>query len=151
MPLKRLIIGIALVAVLPLTAFAELGGNAASVQNDQSRLQAVRRATLSNGYTVHELTTANGIAVREYASTAGRIFAVTWRGPFLPDLQQLLGNYFPTFKTVAAARRAAGVRGPMAIEQDDLVVQSAGHMRAFNGRAYVPSLIPPQVSIDEIQ
>lgn len=151
MPLNKLSVGIVLVALLPLTALAELGGDVGSVQADQNRLQAVRRATLSNGYTVHELTTENQITVREYASTQGKIFAVSWQGPFMPDLSQLLGSYFSTFKTVAAARRAAGARGPVALEQDDLVVQSGGHMRAYSGRAYVPSLLPPQVTIDEIQ
>jgi hypothetical protein len=142
---------IALLALAPFAAWAELGGDLGSIQSDQSRLQAVRRATLNNGYTVHELTTDNQITVREYASTQGKIFAVSWQGPFMPDLQQLLGAYFPTFKAAAAARRAAGARGPVALEQDDLVVQSGGHMRAYSGRAYVPSLLPPQVSVDEIQ
>lgn len=148
---KHLSVGITLLALLPLAAWAGLGGDVSSVQTDQNRLQAMRRATISNGYTVHELITENQITIREYASTQGKIFAVSWRGPFMPDLQQLLGSYFPTFKAAAAARRAAGARGPVALEQDDLVVQSGGHMRAFSGRAYVPSLLPPQVSVDEIQ
>ncbi|MDB6061937.1 MAG: hypothetical protein JWM78_2040 [Verrucomicrobiaceae bacterium] len=151
MPFNKLTVGIALFAFLPIAAFAELGGDVTSVQNDQNRLQAVRRATLSNGYTVHELQTDNGISVREYASTQGKIFAVTWEGPFLPDLQQLLGTYFPTFKAAAEAQRATGARGPLAVTQDDLVVQSGGHMRAYSGKAYVISLIPPQVAIADIQ
>ncbi len=151
MTFTKLSAGIALLALLPFSAHAELGGDVTSVQSDQSRLRAVRRATLSNGYTVHELQTDNGITIREYASTQGRIFAVSWQGPFMPDLQQLLGAYFPAFKTAAATRRASGLRGPVAVQQDDLIVQSGGHMRAFNGRAYIPSLIPPQVSIEEIQ
>ena len=148
---KRLTVCMTLFALLPLPVLAELGGDAATVRADQIRLQAVQRATLSNGYNVHELQTESGIVIREYASTAGKIFAVTWQGPFMPDLSQLLGSYFPAFKTAATARRAAGVRGPVAVQQSDLVVQSAGHMRAYSGRAYVPSLIPPQVSIEEIQ
>lgn len=140
-----------LMALLPLSASAELGGNAASVQNDTNQLHAVMRATVSNGYTVHEMQTESGIAIREYVGATGKVFAVSWNGPVMPNLQQLLGQYFPTFSDAALARRNAGIRGPVAIQQDDLVVQSGGHMRAFAGRAYVPSLIPPQVTIDEIQ
>lgn len=151
MAFRQVCFGVALAALLPVTAMAELGGDASSVQSDQSRLQALRRATPGNGYTVHELQTDNGITIREYAAGSGKIFAVSWRGPFMPDLQSLLGTYFPTFKTAVDARRAAGVRGPVAVESDDLVVESAGRMRAFNGRAWVPSLLPPQVSVDEIQ
>lgn len=141
----------ALLALLPLSAMAALGGDAAAMPAEQNGKQVMRRATVSNGYTVHERQSDSGVTVREYASAQGKIFAVSWQGPFLPDLEQLLGAYFPSFKAAAAARRAAGARGPVSIQQDDLVVQSSGHMRAFSGRAYVPSLLPPQVSIDEIQ
>ena len=152
MKIRLVLVGaIASAAMLALPARAELGGDATSVQNDQSQLHAVRRVTQSNGYTVHELQMAGGIVVHEYATAQGKVFAVTWLGPFIPNLQQLLGNYFPAFKVAAAARHAAGVRGPVMVKQDDLVVRSSGHMRAYNGRAYVPSLIPPQVSLEEIQ
>jgi hypothetical protein len=33
----------------------------------------------------------------------------------------------------------------------DLVVQSNGRMRAFFGTAYVPSLLPPNFSVEDIQ
>lgn len=140
-----------LCALLPLPATAELGGNATSVQNDNNQLHAAMRATVSNGYTVHELQTESGIIVREYVSGAGKVFAVSWNGPVMPNLQQLLGQYFPAFSDAALARRNAGIRGPIAVQQDDLVVQSGGRMRAYAGRAYVPSMMPPQVTIDEIQ
>jgi Protein of unknown function (DUF2844) len=151
MTLRSGFLGLTIVALLPLAAAAELGGNVGSVQNEASRLRATQRTILGNGYTVHELQTDNGITIREYASSAGRIFAVAWSGPSLPDLTQLLGTYFPTFQHAARARRAAGLRGPVAVEQDDVVVQSGGRMRAYEGRAWVPSLLPPQVTIDEIQ
>jgi Protein of unknown function (DUF2844) len=145
------LLGLTIAALLPLAAAAELGGNVGSMQNEASQLRATQRATLGNGYTVHELQTDNGITIREYASGAGKIFAISWSGPSLPDLTQLLGTYFPAFRQAARARHAAGIRGPVAIAQDDLVVQSGGRMRAYQGRAWVPSLLPPQVTIEEIQ
>ena len=139
----------ALLSMAPLT-FAALGGDATSISRDQSHMRAQLRASPSNGYSMHELQTEAGVNVREYIA-GGKVFAVTWSGPALPDLQQLLGAYFPTFKQSMAERRSRGVRGPVAMHQNDLVVESRGNMRAFSGRAYVPSLLPPQVSIDEIQ
>ena len=35
----------------------------------------------------------------------------------------------------------------LSIERTDLVVNSHGHMRAFYGNAYVPSLVPPNFSV----
>jgi len=151
MTYPKVLIAVTIAVLFPLRAAAELGGTASSLQNDQSRLRAMQRASPGNGYTVHELQTENGLTIREYVAGSGRIFAVTWSGPTLPDLPWLLGSYFPAFKDAAEMRRAAGIRGPVTIAQDDLVVQSGGRMRAFQGRAWVPSLLPPQVTIDEIQ
>lgn len=144
-------LAVLLAAVLPLVAHAELGGTAATIKPNTSQLHATLRATVSNGYTVHEIQSENGLRVREYANGSGRIFAVSWEGPTLPDLPQLLGAYFPGFKQAAIARREAGWRGPVAIAQDDLVVESGGRMRGYFGRAWVPSLLPPHITTAEIQ
>jgi len=135
----------------PLSALAALGGNASSIISDSTHMRAQMRTTVSNGYSVHALQTETGIHVREYISAQGTVFAVAWDGPNLPDLTQLLGDYFPAFQAAMTERRSRGVRGPVALRQDDLVIESNGHMRAYFGRAYVPSLLPPQVSSAEIQ
>ena len=138
--------------LLPLLANAELGGNAAAVQPNHSQLRATMHAAVSNGYTLHEILGEGGLRVREYANPAGRIFAVSWEGPALPDLAQLLGVYFPAFKQAAVERRQAGARGgPITVAQGDLVVESSGHVRAYAGRAWVPSLLPPHIAIDAIR
>lgn len=140
-----------LLVMAPLSAFAALGGNAGSAARTPSTPRTQMSATLSNGYTIQEQVTESGISVREYVSAQGVVFAVVWEGPTMPDLQQLLGSYFPQFSNAMSQRRDRGVRGPVALKQDDLVVESRGHLRDYSGRAYVPSLLPPQVSIEEIQ
>lgn len=149
--LHRLLLAFSL--SFPLSALAALGGHVESTGNTQGQTVARTqvRAIPGNGYTIHESTTEAGITVREYAAQNGVVFAVTWNGPTLPDLQTLLGNYFPQFKNAMAERRDRGIRGPVGLKQDDLVVESGGHLRDFRGRAYAPDLLPPQVSIDEIQ
>lgn len=147
----RLLVTISL--SFPLSALAALGGHVEPIANTQGQavVRAQVRVTPSNGYTVHESTTEAGITLREYVSPQGIVFAVTWNGPSLPDLNALLGDYFPQFKEAMAQRRSHGIRGSVALKQDDLVVESGGHLRDFRGRAYAPNLLPPQVSIDEIQ
>ena len=136
--------GLRLLLCLPLFARAELGGTAASIEADRAQLKAVVRAQPATGYTVHELQDAGGLTVREYLSASGRVFAVGWNGPRIPNLQQLLGSYFTTFQS--AARLRQGRRGPLHVERPDLVVTSSGHQRAFAGLAYVPALVPAGVS-----
>lgn len=141
-----------LLLALPLTAAAELGGNAASVQADQVHMKASVKTTPTDGYTVHEIQAPSGTTVREYVSADGKVFAVAWRGPFLPDLHQILGASFAPFVDAARAQKArrSGHR-PVFVQQDGLIAISAGHARDYFGKAYLPALLPQGVSAEEIR
>ncbi len=146
--MAAILAGLALGA--PPFACAALGADAATVQRDGAHMRAqVRPGTPVAGYEVQEITTTTGTVVREYISRAGKVFAVSWRGPTMPDLRQTLGTYFEQY--VAGARVQRSDRRHLVVEQPDLVVQSNGRPRAFFGRAYVPSLLPPNFSISDIQ
>lgn len=132
-------------------ALAELGGNAASVAADRQHMMAQQRSTVAApAYTVQEMQAPDGTVVREYVSSAGVVFAVTWKGPQAPDLQQLFGSkYFSQWQDAAKAQPLR--HGPQQIKQSDLVVESGGHMRSYVGRAYVPQLVPQGVPVDQLQ
>ena len=102
-------------------------------------------------FTVHERQLETGTLVLEYANTAGLVFAVSWRGPVLPNLSDLLGGYFSSFMWEVDQARAMGKRGgPVNVESTDLVVRSNGRMRSFVGHAYAPALIPVGVTIQDV-
>jgi hypothetical protein len=129
-------------------AAASLGGDVLSVQSDMQRLKGALRVTPSSGgYTVHEIRTPANTVVREFVNTAGKVFAVAWSGPFLPDLRQTLGTSFERYQAAASAPHVG--HRHLNIAQPDLVVHSAGHMRAFSGFAYLPALVPPGFSFEE--
>jgi hypothetical protein len=131
-------------------AHAALGGDATSVETDRVNMKGQARVTSIAGYTVHEITLPSGTVVREYISPAGKVFAVSWRGPVKPDLSQTLGAYFGQFQA-ASKSQLRGQHHHLAVQEPDLVVQSAGRMRAFYGKAYVPSLLPQNFSVDNIE
>ena len=137
----------------PSPASAALGGDETTVPTDQARMKGTLRSTSTKAYRVHEIKAQTGTVVREYVSPNGKIFAVVWQGPFLPDLHQLLGSYFEQFSK--SAKKLKGkhprVRGPRLIQEPGLVVQTGGHMRAYFGRAHIPELVPQGVNIEEIQ
>jgi hypothetical protein len=142
----------AAVLALPCSASASLGQDLASVQVDRARMKGSLHIVEAAGHTVHEIRVPGGTRVREYVSPAGVVFAITWQGPFRPDLQQLLGTYFDEFREAArAARTKHPGRAPLVIEKPELVVTLGGHMRAFFGRAYAPGLLPPTVAIRDIE
>ena len=116
-----------------------------------ARLLAATPAVRSSLYTLHEVQLETGTSVREYATLAGQVFAVSWRGPVLPDLSNLLGDYFNAFKLETDKARLAGRRGsPVTVERDGLIISSKGRMRNFFGYAYAPTLIPTGVNIKDV-
>lgn len=137
---------------LPLPLLASLGGDVTSVETDRAKMQGTLRTTSADSYTMHEIQTSTGVVVKEYVSPTGKVFAVTWRGPFHPDLRQLLGPYFDQYTQAVQDQRAQRRgRGPVLIQQPGLVVQITGHVRSFWGKAYVPQLLPATVHAEDLQ
>jgi hypothetical protein len=133
-------------------AMAALGGDVRSVQADQLHMQGTLRATAAASYSVQEIQSPAGTVVREYVSSAGKVFAIAWQGEWPPDMRQLLGNYFDQYAQAAKTQSGARIgRRPLVIEQPGLVVQMGGHPRSFKGRAYVPDLLPSGVAAEAIQ
>jgi hypothetical protein len=141
----------ALWLVAPCSASASLGGDTLSVRDDHVKLRGDEHVVTAPGHCLHEMLLPTGTRVREYVSPEGVVFGVTWKGPFRPDLRQLLGQYFDRFERAAqAAKRSRRGGGPLVVSTQGLVVHMAGTARASYGRAYVPDLVPPGISVDSI-
>jgi hypothetical protein len=149
---KILLVGSVFVIGTSFPAWAALGGDIASVQADQVHMQGTRRVTTAAAYTVHEIQGASGTGVREYVSSEGKVFAVAWQGPYLPDMRQLLGSSFEQYAQAAKAQRSTRMRrGPRLIEEPGLTVEMSGHPRSFSGRAYIPGMLPQGVPAEDIR
>lgn len=129
-------------------ALAALGGDAASVERDRASMKGVARVTPAVEYSVHEIETPAGTVIHEYVSAQGKVFAVSWRGPGLPDLPQLLGSYSERLHQAAMHPHYNHHR--LNIETADVVMQSVGHLRTRSGRAWVPALLPQNFSLKDI-
>jgi len=121
----------------------------------QARTLAAANGTggASNGsasYSVSTTTLAGGTTVREYVGADGVVFAVTWNGPFLPDLRELLGQHFATLRNESARQPKAG-RGQVRVAQPDVTIESGGHMRAYTGRAWINSRLPAGFDTDTLE
>lgn len=149
-------------AWLAAPAHAGLGGapmtppaadTAATVRSIQRSIRAAGGAsTAAVGYTVRETTLGSGTVVREYVSTAGTVFALSWQGPVAPNLSDLLGAYFPQYEAgVKASRAAHGPRASAAIDTGGLVIHTGGHMGSYSGQAWLPQALPAGFSTNDIQ
>jgi len=136
-------------------AAAVLGEEIASVQADQLRLGAQRRASAqpAAGWQVHELVLADGSRIRQYATPGGRVFAVTWQMRGKPRLDQLLGTHFAAYAEAGRRMQAArpGIVRAARIAEGDLVVESTAHLQAHVGRAWLRSQLPAGTSTDALR
>jgi hypothetical protein len=138
---------------LSLPAWASLDADQSSVTRDRAVLKAGKVERVSVGtFSVHRYTLQGGTEVREYVAASGKVFAVTWHGPHIPNLQQLLGVHHSTFLN-ASSRQRGGVNN-LVVRDDaanpNLIVESHGHQRAFHGRAYLLHALPAGVSPADI-
>jgi len=135
---------------LAFPAWAALGDNVTSVNNDKTHMKGTLRSVANQHYVKHEIQVPSGQVVREFVSPSGSVFGVAWEGPFQPDLQLLLGSYFEPVKQAVTAQQRHG-HGPIFVETTGFVFQQGGHARSFHGRAYVPAMVPQGVDVTEIQ
>jgi hypothetical protein len=140
---------IAVTALWPCVASATLGEPESSVAAEPQQNKASIKSSDLGTYRVHLSQLPWGTVLREYAAPNGEVFAVTWRGPFVPNLKQLLGRYFDEYAAAASARRSD--HRHVDVRRSDLVVQAGGHMRAMIGRAYLPQAVPSGVSVGDLE
>jgi hypothetical protein len=131
----------AALAVWMSSSWAALGGAPANLGPRVLAAQAHTGSTGRAPYSDLEKKLESGTVVHEYVDGAGTVFAVSWAGPFLPDLKELLGEHFDAMVAHANSTARAG-RSQLALERSDLVIVSGGHMGAFEGRAWLPARLP---------
>jgi hypothetical protein len=138
-----------LAAVLsPCMATAALGEPETSMQSEVARLRGSIKVTPHANYKLHEIQLPSGTLVREFAGADGKVFAVAWNGPTVPNLREILGQYFDSYVTAAKARHSG--HHHLQIRESDLVILAGGHMRAFSGLAYLPQALPSGVSAGDL-
>jgi hypothetical protein len=143
-----------LLAAASLSCQASLGR--APTAFPASSTNAVRAHVLAAGspsaagYSVNSSVLANGTTVREYVGADGLVFAVSWNGPFMPDLRTLLGDQF-TAMTAEAARRPKAGHSQLYVQRPEVTIESTGHMRAYAGRAWLNAKLPSGFNTQDIE
>ncbi|VXB88126.1 conserved exported hypothetical protein [Burkholderia sp. 8Y] len=112
---------------------------------------AVIHRAQSGLLTYRETTDAHGIVLREYVDPAGTVYAVSWRGPAMPNVEALLGAYFPRFREGASATAGDAGLHTARVSDGDLIVENRTRLREFSGRAWLASALPAGVSAADIQ
>lgn len=147
MKTMRILIAGVVLASLPLSSWATLGDNAASVNADATTLNASVTTESNKNYTLYKLQLPSTTIVNEYVDSTGNVFAVTWKGPHNPNINQVLGNYFarlqdkPLFADHSSARFA----------ESDFHAFVRGSIHNHFGKAYLPQSLPTNVTGEDIK
>jgi len=128
---------------------AALGGLPEQFNTEGNTAVSSVSTTMPN-YVVRDTTLATGTRVREYIAADGIVFAVAWDGPVPPDLKALLGKYFDTMTAQSKGVPRAG-RSYVSVNLPGVVIYSGGHMRAFEGSAWIPAQLPAGFSADDVR
>lgn len=150
--LRRISLSVLLILVLAQApAWAVLGQTEASVTTDQQRMRSEDRVQEFANYKMHELTTTNGPTVREYVTPQGTVFGVAWQGRFMPNANQLLGTYVNNLQNATPAQTQIRNRRGITVKTSDFVYSNFCRMQMCTGRAYVPALVPSNVSAEVVR
>ena len=147
--MKSLLNVLLMLMMASVPAWAALGDDVSSVNSDVQALGGKHVMVAKVGYNMHQITAPDGSVVNEFVSPAGLVFGISWNGHFMPNLPQLLGSYMTNLqqgqRTQYVRRRSVTIQG------DNFVFVSSGYMRNFRGRAYVPGLVPANLTPEVVQ
>lgn len=142
---------ISLAFLFPALSSATLGEAVDSPAKNLSMAKMSQKvSTSTEKYSVHEYE-QNGNTVREYADSSGVVFAVGWNGISKPDLDALFGSYYSEYKDAFANNpRNYGTKS-VSLKTSKLVIHRSGRMRDQHGFAYVQSLVPEGVNVEDLK
>jgi len=134
-------------ALITSTTYGALGENISTLTGSYTAT-STSKARLS--YSVYE-NKNELMLLRQFALPNGIVFAVAWQGITHPNLQTTLGEYADGY--LVELEKGSGRSGSrqQKIVTDEMVVEKWGHGRLLFGRAYLPSLLPAGISINEIK
>lgn len=149
--MKNLLAALAILMCSNAAAWASLGEPESSVTADQQIVHGELQQEARPSYKVYQINAPDGVVWKEFVSPAGTVFAISWQGPHMPNLEHMLGRSLVDLQLAMQSGAPHRGRGPLIIRTTKLVLVSGGHMRAFHGYAYVPGLVPANVSAETLQ
>jgi Protein of unknown function (DUF2844) len=131
-------------AVSP-AAHAVLGGRAPA-SPIQSKAAVASQATVRYQSTLDDVVT-----VKEFVDPSGFVYAVTWEGPRAPDLNSLLGEFFPEYKLAIASTPFHVPRRRLMANSSNLHISQFGHPGAIFGIIYLKDRLPANVTPEDLK
>lgn len=135
---------------LPSSAYAVLGERPSTAA---SNAKMVSKAAVSKTATVRVQTTTQdaGLTIKEFVDQTGFVYAVRWEGSHGPDLNALLGKYFPEYKLAAITTLRHMPRRRLSADSQNLHVTQFGHPGALIGLIYLKNQLPAGIQPEDLK
>jgi hypothetical protein len=130
-----------------ISSHAALGDQV--VTSSSANSNSLKATSSGSSYTVSQ-TAVDGVVIRQYVDSQGRVFGISWRGATLPPLSDLLGTYLPEYKKEIKARGKTFGRRFLKVSTDNIVVEGSSRQTDQRGRAYIPANLPQGFDLKEI-
>jgi Protein of unknown function (DUF2844) len=141
------ILALSLVEFKP--AHAALGQASASIAADQSALGGTVKTISAQKFDVREIQVPGNGFVHEYVSRDGIVFALSWNTIQMPDLKQLLGDYYDQYLDAAALHRSG--HHAVSFDGTNLVLTITKSQRHCAGQIYLPTAMPAGVTARDLR
>ena len=155
------LITIIIVSCLPRLALATLGENTASIVQDNQvlnnnllktsqaqRISYYKAPQLQHlaKYDISTMITSDGVVVKQFIRD-GKVFAISWHGPRIPNLRQLYGVYFKDFIASTTINRGMHQRR---VDGLDFTATVSGISGKLVGQALLKSQLPPSLALTDL-
>ena len=137
-----------LLLTLPLPALAALGGDVASVQDDQARMKGTLKTTESDDLHRPRNQAVPGTRSAGICFPRGQsVWRLLARPSLSPTCSSFLAHYFDAVLRGRKTQRTATKAAPHSIfnSPDWWLSPKRCHMRSYSGRAYDPEKLPQGV------
>jgi len=130
---------------LPLSANAYLG------ERTTASVGVMKQAAASGSQMRAQTTNTTDFTIKEFIDSTGIVYAVRWDGAMLPDINALLGEYFPEYKIAIATTPYRVPRRHLKADSGNLSIRQFGHPGALSGLIYLKNRLPANVQPEDLK
>lgn len=126
--------------------------NAVLGERNPASLTAMKSMVTPNNGTVRFQTSQDDVVtIKEFLDASGTVYAVRWEGPRPPDLNVLLGRYFPEYSVAVVTTRTRMARRRLMADSSNLHISQFGRPGQLFGIVYLKNRLPDGINPEDLK
>lgn len=113
--------------------------------------QSKAMVTANNNTVRFQTSQDDVVTIKEFIDASGYIYAIRWDGPRPPDLNVLLGKYFPEYKVALVATPFRVPHRRVMADSSNLHISQFGRPGNLSGVVYLKDRMPADIQPDDLK